>query len=85
MPSSAPTPRRSHADVRRAVQHAALALGLLCSCGTEALTLDALLRLPLERLLQLHIAGRAAALAPGACNGDRLCSGFDGRPHGLAR
>jgi hypothetical protein len=63
------------------VQHAALALGLLCSCGTEALTLDALLRLPLERLLQLHVRGTAA----GACRGEPWCGGLDGRQHGAAR
>jgi hypothetical protein len=71
--------------VPRAVQHAALALGLLCSCGTETLMLDALLRLPLEQLLHLHIADRGPALPPGACIGDHSCNGFDGRPHGPAR
>ena len=52
-------------QVRRVVQHGLLALGLVTSTWADAYTLDALLRLPLERLLQLQITPRrTAALAP---------------------
>ena len=40
---------------RRAVRHGVLALGLAASGVADACTLDALLRLPLERLMELTI------------------------------
>lgn len=79
-----PAPGRRKAGTRRVLQHVVLALSLLCSRGAEALTLDALLRLPLERLLQLQVAVRGAALPPRACAVDRLCIASDGRRHVIA-
>ncbi len=41
---------------RRAAHHAVLATALLTASTVEAWTLDALLRLPLERLMELRVA-----------------------------
>jgi hypothetical protein len=54
-------PVRSTPPWRRAVQHGVLALGLAASSVADAYTLDALLRMPLERLLQLTISAKRAS------------------------
>jgi hypothetical protein len=82
---SPPLPGRGKAGTRRVLQHGVLALSLLCSRGAEALTLDALLRLPLERLLQLQVAVRGAALPALECGMHRPCNPSDGRRHVAAR
>jgi hypothetical protein len=82
---SPPWPGRGIGSTRRVLQHGLLALGLLCSSGSEALTLDALLRLPLERLLELQVAVRRTSLPPQACGVDLLCGGSDGRRHVVGR
>ena len=50
---------------RRALHHGVLALALACSGAAEAYTLDALLRLPLERLLALRIDAQRLPQAGG--------------------
>ena len=50
---------------RRAVAHGVLALGLTVSGVVDACTLDALLRIPLERLLELRIDAQQLPRGPG--------------------
>ena len=66
---------------RRAVQHGLLALALAASGGADACTLDALLRLPLERLLQLDIAVRRVSRNASFCALEPQCPTARGEPH----
>lgn len=51
---------------RLAVAHGVLALGLTVSNVADACSLDALLRLPLECLLELHIGAQRDSKGAGA-------------------
>lgn len=64
---------------RRAVVHAVLVLGLTVSGVADACTLDALLRLPLERLLELRIG--AQRVSQGAVASPARGQAHPGAPH----
>ncbi len=59
------TPTRPVRPWRRALAHGVLAMGLSVAGVADACTLDALLRLPLERLLELKIGAQQCSLGIG--------------------
>ena len=75
------TPPARRALRMRALRHVLLCIGLVAPGWADAWTLDALMRLPLERLMELQVTPQRGADDRGACPRQAPCAAKNGGRH----